>query len=219
MELLTVKDLDFSYDNEKKVLNDLSMKFKSGKVYTIFGKSGAGKSTLLSLLAGLEKIESDNIFYKGEDISEINKDEYRSNNIGIIFQSYNLLPQLTALENVMLSMDISKVVVKDKKETALKLLKKVGLDEAIGNRKVLQLSGGEQQRVSIARALSYDCEIILADEPTGNLDEETEQDIMEILIKLAHEENKCVIIVSHSNKVKKAADILYHLVGGKLQKN
>lgn len=195
------------------------MKFKSGKVYTIFGKSGAGKSTLLSLLAGLEKIESDNIFYKGEDISEINKDEYRSNNIGIIFQSYNLLPQLTALENVMLSMDISKVVVKDKKETALKLLKKVGLDEAIGNRKVLQLSGGEQQRVSIARALSYDCEIILADEPTGNLDEETEQDIMEILIKLAHEENKCVIIVSHSNKVKKAADILYHLVGGKLQKN
>lgn len=217
MELLTVHNLNFTYDNEKYVLKDINMKFNNGKVYGIYGRSGAGKSTLLSLLAGLEKVTSDSIFYKEHDLSKMNRDEYRSNEIGVIFQSYNLLPQLTAIENVMLSIDISKTNVKDKRKRVIELLKKVGLDETKGDRKVLQLSGGEQQRVSIARALSYDCEIILADEPTGNLDKETEQDIIDILLSLAHKDNKCVIIVSHSNEIKEKVDVLYHLVSGKIK--
>lgn len=217
MNLLKIKDVSFSYDNDKYVLKDINMDFETGKVYGIHGKSGAGKSTLLALLAGLERTKNGEVLFKEVDIDTISREKYRSNDVGIIFQSYNLLPHLTALENVILSMDISNLKVVDRKTKAFQLLKKVGLDEAKANRRVLQLSGGEQQRVSIARALSYDSEIILADEPTGNLDKETEQEIIEILMKLAHEENKCVIVVSHSNEIKDRVDELYHLVNGKLK--
>lgn len=187
-----------------------------GKVYGVFGKSGAGKSTLLSLIAGLEKLSVGDIRCHGESIKTMNRDRYRSNEIGVIFQSYNLLPHLIALENVVLSMDISGKKIQNKEKKALKLLKEVGLNEEKARRKILHLSGGEQQRVSIARALSYDCEIILADEPTGNLDKETEQDILKILVSLAHEKDKCVIIISHSTKVKQKVDEIYHLKNGRL---
>lgn len=216
MSILKVDNVNFSYDNVKLVLKGIDMDFDAGKVYGVFGKSGAGKSTLLSLLAGLEVTKEGQVLYKEQDLAKINRDKYRSNEIGVIFQSYNLLPHLTAIENVILSMDISNLKVKDRTKKAMQLLKKVGLDESKANRKVLQLSGGEQQRVSIARALSYDSEIILADEPTGNLDKDTEEDIINLLIDLAHADNKCVIIVSHSNEVKKNVDILYYLVNGKL---
>ena len=216
MSILNVVDLSFSYDNDKLVLKNINMDFSEGKVYGVFGKSGAGKTTLLSLLAGLEIAKDGKILYKDNDLSKINRDKYRSNEIGVIFQSYNLLPHLTALENVILSMDISNLKVKDRHKKAMQLLKKVGLDENKANRKILQLSGGEQQRVSIARALSYDSEIILADEPTGNLDKDTEEDIINLLINLAHEDNKCVIIISHSTEVKNRVDVLYYLVNGKL---
>ncbi|MFV0249985.1 MAG: ABC transporter ATP-binding protein [Bacilli bacterium] len=216
MSILKLDDVNFTYDGSKYVLKKIDMEFKLGKVYGVFGKSGAGKSTLLSLMAGLETTTSGIIKFKDKDLSKINRDYYRSNEIGVIFQSYNLLPHLTALENVVLSMDISNVKVKDKKDKAYKLLKKVGLDETKADRKILHLSGGEQQRVSIARAISYDSEIILADEPTGNLDKETENDILELLADLAHKENKCVIIISHSNRVKEEADEVYHLANGKL---
>ncbi len=214
--ILSLKDVSFSYDGERYVLRNINMEFKKGKVYGIFGKSGAGKTTLLTLMAGLETTTNGTINYKELNLSEINRDSYRCNEVGVIFQSYNLLPHLTAVENVILSMDISNLKVKDRKKKAYQLLKKVGLNEAKANRKILQLSGGEQQRVSIARALSYDSEIILADEPTGNLDKETEDDIINLLINLSHKEEKCVIIISHSSKVKEKVDIVYNLVNGKL---
>lgn len=215
-KILMLKNVNFSYDGEKYVLKNLNMEFVPGKVYGVFGKSGAGKTTLLSLMAGLEVTTSGVISYKGNDISKINRDKYRCNEIGVIFQSYNLLPYLTAVENVILSMDISNLKVKNRKKKAYQLLKKVGLNEEKANRKILQLSGGEQQRVSIARALSYDSDIILADEPTGNLDKETENDIINLLINLAHKDNKCVIIISHSSRVKDNIDKVYNLVNGKL---
>ncbi len=218
MKILETKKLNFTYDGDKYVLKNIDMSFETGKIYGIFGRSGAGKSTLLSLLAGLEKCNPNSIYYQKEDLCNINKDKYRSNEIGIIFQSYNLLPHLTAIENIVLSMEInkSKLSAKEKESLAINLLNKVGLNQEKGNRKVLRLSGGEQQRVSIARALSNDNKIILADEPTGNLDKETEQEILNSLINLAHKDKKCVIIISHSTKVKEITDYTYHLVKGKI---
>ena len=217
MELIQIKDLSFTYDNYRYVLRDINLSFQAGKIYGIFGKSGAGKSTLLSLLAGLEKYTTGSICYDGTELMNLNRDFYRCHDIGIIFQSYNLLPYLTAMENVILSMDISGVKVEHKKEYALSLLEKVGLDSSQANRPILKLSGGEQQRVSIARALSYNCKVILADEPTGNLDKETEQEILELLVRLAHQEKKCVIIISHSPIVKEITDRTYQLSKGKIE--
>ena len=141
----------------------------------------------------------------------MNLDEYRSTHIGIVFQSYNLLPYLTALENVTLAMDISKEKITNKKDKALQLMQKVGLDKSYANRKILKLSGGEQQRIAIARSLSYDAKMIVADEPTGNLDKDTENDIMSILKDLAKKDNKCIIIVTHSENVCKQVDTVYEL--------
>lgn len=217
MHLLETIQLGFTYDKEKYVLKDINLTFEKGKTYGIFGQSGAGKTTLLSLLAGLETASYGQILYKGKDLGTMNRDIYRSNEIGVIFQSYNLLPHLTAMENVILSLDISQLKVKDKQKKALDLLKKVGINEEKAHRRVLMLSGGEQQRVAIARALSYDSEIILADEPTGNLDKENEDAIISLLKDLAHHEEKCVIIISHSSKVKENVDVVYHLVNGKIK--
>jgi len=217
MNIIEVKNVSFSYDNKKQVLKNINMNFKEGKVYGIYGKSGAGKSTLLSLLAGLEKTKIGDILYKNVDIDKISREKYRSNNVGIIFQSFNLLSHLTALENVILTMDISNIKIKNKKEYALNLLSEVGIDEQKAKRKVLMLSGGEQQRVSIARALANEPSVIIADEPTGNLDRETETDIVNILTSLAHKKNKCVIIVSHSLFIKDQVDQVYYLEHGKLK--
>ena len=138
-------------------------------------------------------------------------DTYRNTDIGIVFQSYNLLPRLTALENIILSMDISKVNVEDKKQRALELMKSVGLYEDKANRKILKLSGGEQQRIAIARSLAYNPKIIIADEPTGNLDKDTENEILKIFKRLAKDENKCIVIVTHSQNVCDNVDIVYDL--------
>jgi len=217
MAILEVKNLNFTYDGERFVLKDINMEFENGIMYGIYGKSGAGKSTLLSLLAGLEKTKNGSILYDGQDVDFISREKYRSSAVGITFQSYNLLPQYTALENVILSMNISGIKEDNKEEKALKLLEKVGIDVDKAKRRVLQLSGGEQQRVSIARALSYDSKIILADEPTGNLDKDNEDEIINILKDLAHKEKKCVIVVSHSTNVKKHVDQLFQLDKGKLK--
>lgn len=217
MSILEVKDLDFTYDGDKFVLKDINMNFENGVMYGIYGKSGAGKSTLLSLLAGLEKTKNGTILYDGKDVDYISREKYRSSAVGIIFQSYNLLPQYTALENVILSMNISGIKEENKPAKALRLLERVGIDADKAKRRVLQLSGGEQQRVSIARALSYDSKIILADEPTGNLDKDNEDEIITILKELAHKEKKCVIVVSHSANVKHHVDKLYMLEKGKLK--
>ncbi|MEF9935589.1 MAG: ABC transporter ATP-binding protein [Clostridium sp.] len=212
MSILKLEDIAYSYDKGRNmVLKDISFDFEKGKIYTIVGKSGAGKTTLLSLLAGLTSPSQGKIIYQDSDLESINKYEYRSKYVGVIFQGFNLLPQLTAAENVELSMDISRKKYNNKKEYVFSLLEKVGIDSSKANRKVLKLSGGEQQRIAIARALSYDPDIILADEPTGNLDGATQNDVMNIFKSLAYEENKCVIIVTHSPKVATDGDIKYEL--------
>ena len=215
--ILTMQNVSYQYEGAKKtVLKEINAEFEAGKLYVIMGKSGAGKSTILSLLAGLDTATGGSIQYEGTDLSRTDRDTYRAQDIGVVFQGYNLLLNATALENILLSMHISKSPEKDKKTFALKLLAEIGIDEDTAKRKVLKLSGGEQQRVGIARALAHDPKVIIADEPTGNLDGDTEKSIMDIFTKLAHEQNKCVIIVTHSRQVSKYADELYGLNGGKL---
>ena len=209
--VLELKNLCYSYTKGgKDVISGLDLTFEKGKIYAIVGKSGAGKTTLLSLLSGLAKPTSGEILYNGKDISRINTYNYRSKLVGVVFQSFNLLPYLTAIENVVLSMDISGKKIKDKKAVARKLLEKVNLEEEDLDRGILKLSGGQQQRVAIARALANEPDIIFADEPTGNLDTDTQRDIMEILRNLANE-GKCVIIVTHSPEVSKLSDVVYEL--------
>ncbi|MBQ8893328.1 MAG: ABC transporter ATP-binding protein [Clostridia bacterium] len=209
MSILSLNNISFAYDSTP-VLKDLSMEFEKGKIYCIMGRSGAGKTTLLSILSGLANPKEGSIYYEGKDIKKLNKYTFRSKYIGVIFQSFNLITKYTALENVVLSMDIAGVKGIKKKDKALELLKNVGLNEEEANRRVLKLSGGQQQRVAIARALSYDPAIILADEPTGNLDGDTQKEIMEIFRRLA-EEGKCVILVSHSPAVAALCDERYEL--------
>ena len=210
MSILSLQNISFSYD-KTPVLKDISYDFEKGKMYCIIGKSGAGKTTLLSLLSGLAAPTAGDIIYDGKSIAKIDKYTFRSKYIGVVFQSFNLITKYTALENVILSMDVSGAKIKNKKQKALELLDSVGLDEDEANRRVLKLSGGQQQRVAIARALSYDPDIILADEPTGNLDHETQKEIMDIFRELANR-GKCVILVSHSHDVAEMCDERYELV-------
>ncbi|MBQ4119699.1 MAG: ABC transporter ATP-binding protein [Clostridia bacterium] len=210
MSVLTLNNICFSY-GKTPVLKDLSLDFEKGKMYCIMGKSGAGKTTLLSVLSGLASPDSGTILYNGKNIKKINKYNFRSKCIGVVFQSYNLITKFTALENVVLSMDIAKVKGIKKRERALEILSSVGLDSEEVNRRVLKLSGGQQQRVAIARALSHNPDIILADEPTGNLDGDTQNEIMQILRKLT-QEGRCVILVSHSPQVASMCDQTYELV-------
>lgn len=202
--------------SKKKVLKKINMAFEPGKLYVVVGRSGAGKSTLLALLSGLDLCTEGNMYYEGQDMKVLDRDGYRAKSIGVIFQGYNLLTNATALENIVLSMNISGSREKDKREYALKLLEKVGIDRDTAVRKVLKLSGGEQQRVGIARAIAHEPAIIIADEPTGNLDGDTEKNIMEILRSLAHDQGKCVIVVTHSKAVSKYADELWGLNAGNL---
>lgn len=209
MSLLSLQNISFSYD-KTPVLKDISYEFEKGKMYCIIGKSGAGKTTLLSLLSGLAAPTAGEIIYDGKSIAKIDKYTFRSKYIGVVFQSFNLITKYTALENVILSMDVAGYKTKDKQARALELLDSVGLDEDEANRRVLKLSGGQQQRVAIARALSYDPDIILADEPTGNLDRDTQKEIMEIFRELTNQ-GKCVILVSHSPDVAAMCDERYEL--------
>lgn len=217
MGILTLQDVNYKYENSNKnVLKGINIEFEEGKLYSLIGKSGAGKSTLLSIISGLDLCSEGNILFKEKDLGKVNRDVYRAIDVGVIFQSFNLLTNATAVENIVLSMEISKDKRKNKKHIAYELLEKVGIDKETANRKILKLSGGEQQRVGISRALSHNPDIIIADEPTGNLDADTEKTIMDILTSLAHEENKCVIVVTHSNQVSSYADEIWGLTNGKL---
>ena len=212
--LLSIQNASYRYSDAEKdeyAIKNVSYDFEKGKIYAIRGRSGTGKTTLLSLISGLERCTEGKIFFDGKDLKDINLDYYRSHEIGIVFQSYNLLPFMTASENIILSMDASGIKINNKKEKVLDLMKSVGLKKMYADRKVLRISGGEQQRVAIARSLSYNPKMIVADEPTGNLDKETEKDILEIFKKLAHEDDKCVIIVTHSPSVCEMVDQVYEL--------
>jgi len=209
MDILEIKNVTYNYSNSnEKVLYSVNQKFEIGKFYAIIGKSGAGKSTLLSLLAGLDKPQKGQILFKGNDIEKDGYSNHRKNNISLVFQNYNLIDYLTPLENVRL-------VNKNASET---ILFELGLDKSQINRNVMKLSGGQQQRVAIARALVSEAPIILADEPTGNLDVDTAGEIIEILKKLSKERNKCVIVVTHSKEVANSADIILELRDKKLKK-
>lgn len=217
MNLLTIKNVTYKYEGTKKdVLKGVSADFQEGKVYTIVGRSGSGKSTLLSLISGLDVCTTGEILFDDKDLKSIDRDEYRSKSIGVIFQSFNLLTNATAVENIVLSMNISDSNETDKKTFAYNLLEKVGIDRETADRKILRLSGGEQQRVGIARALSHNPNIIIADEPTGNLDEATEKEILKIFTSLANDEGKCVIIVTHSKEVTLIADVILGMNSGKI---
>ncbi|MBQ6884214.1 MAG: ABC transporter ATP-binding protein [Clostridia bacterium] len=210
MAILSLQNISFSYDTTP-VLQNVSYEFEKGKMYCIVGKSGAGKTTLLSLLSGLASPSSGEIIYDNKNIAKIDKYIFRSKYIGVVFQSFNLITKYTALENVVLSMDVAGYKTNSKKQRAIELLHSVGLEEAEANRRVLKLSGGQQQRVAIARALSYNPDIILADEPTGNLDTETQNEIMSIFRELTNQ-GKCVILVSHSPEVAAMCDERYELI-------
>jgi putative ABC transport system ATP-binding protein len=219
--LLKLDKLNYGYIDggfRREILKDLSYDFEEGTFYTILGPSGSGKTTLLSIMAGLDKQESGNVYYQGEDIDVMGLNNYRRNKIGVVFQSYNLITYLTGLENIMLAMtETDNKIPGNKKELAYALLSMVGIVESKADRLVTKLSGGEQQRIAIARALAGNGDLIFADEPTGNLDSETEQEIIRIFRMLAEEYGKTIIVVTHSNEVSKLSDKRVLLKGGILR--
>ena len=207
MSVLSMNKVSYQYKEARQsVLSQIDQEFEAGKFYAIIGKSGSGKSTLLSLLAALDNPTSGKILFEGEDIQEKGDSYHRKHHISLVFQNYNLIDYLTPLENIRL------VNPRATKEILLQL----GLEESHVNRNVLKLSGGQQQRVAIARALVSEAPIILADEPTGNLDEQTAGEIIDVLKALAKERQKCVIVVTHSKEVANAADTILELRETKL---
>ena len=221
MELINLKNINYFYrdgDEKRFILKDINISFELGKLYVVLGDSGSGKTTLLSLLAALDDPKSGDILINNHNIKEMNPDFYRRNKLGIIFQSYNLIPYMTAHENILVAMGITdNKMPDDKEEVAYNLLDYIGINKKKAERTVNRLSGGEQQRVAIARALATNVDIILADEPTGNLDEDREKEIVEIFKKLAKDHNKCVILVTHSKEVAKEADVVLNLRKGKIE--
>lgn len=199
-----------------KALSEVSCSFERGKVYAITGKSGSGKSTFLSLLAGLDVPTEGTLTVEGEDMRKMNRDAYRLNRASVIYQAFHLFPLLTVMENVMFPMELQHVPAKEAKARAREYLEKVGLPETLYKKMPSMISGGEQQRVAIARAIAAGGEILLADEPTGNLDSQNEKVIVELLCKLAHEDNYAVIVVTHNEAVAAAADVVYGMTDGVL---
>ena len=207
MNIMEIQNVQYAYDGKKKVLKGINAQMELGKMYAILGPSGCGKTTLLSLLGGLDSPSSGQILYQGEDIAKTGLANHRRSHVAFIFQSYNLIDYLTPVENVALTA----------KHPPLPILEQLGLTSEEAKRNVLKLSGGQQQRVAIARALASDAQVILADEPTGNLDEDTSAEITAILKDSAHKSGKCVVIVTHSNELAKEADVVFRLRKGDLQ--
>ncbi len=217
--ILELKNINYHYQDASKrvnILRELNYSFEEGKFYTILGSSGSGKTTLLSLASGLDMPRSGDILYDGKNLKNIGLTTYRNKNISIVFQSYNLIPYMSAFQNVLTAMEITKNKEANRKQKAYELLDAVGLTKDEIKRNVLKISGGQQQRVAIARALATEASIILADEPTGNLDHDTAIEIINIFKTLAHENNKCVIVVTHSTEVAEQSDVKLRLKSGKL---
>ncbi len=205
-------------NNQRKVLDQISISFDSGQIIAILGKSGSGKSTLLNLISGIDSVSSGSILFNGHSISsssERNLTEIRRNNIGFIFQFFNLLPSLTVWENVVLPLELKNLVSKDDLMRAENLLTEVGMLDR-RNDFPDKLSGGEQQRVAIARAIVHLPDLILADEPTGNLDDKNGKMVMRLLSKLVKENQKNMILVTHSREAAKFADQVFSIIDGKI---
>ena len=206
--MLEMKDISYTYKGKgnRQILTDINMTFEEGKFYVIVGTSGSGKTTLLSLLADLDEPQSGQILYAGGDIQRKGLSYHRRHHVSIVFQNYNLIDYLTPYENVCLT----------KRKADPALLHSLGLAEDQIRRNVMKLSGGQQQRTALGRSLASDAPIILADEPTGNLDSETADDIIRVLKTSASQLNKCVIVVTHSKRLAKAADVIVRLRHGML---
>ena len=207
MPTLELKNVSYAYEKGKAVLQNISAELETGKMYAILGPSGSGKTTLLSLLGGLDVPAQGSVLFDGEDITEKGLEYHRRNHISLIFQSYNLIDYMTPLENVRLTAKLD----------AASILERLGLTKDETQRNVLKLSGGQQQRVAIARALASDAPVILADEPTGNLDAGTAEEITAILKESAHAFGKCVVVVTHSGEVAKQADVALKIKRGLLK--
>ena len=217
MSILKIEDLAYTYKSKYqtvKALKGITYEFEPGKFYALIGRSGSGKTTLLSLLAALDLPTEGQVIYEDKTTAEIDRDLYHRDTVAVIYQSYNLLPLLSVMENVTFPMELKKVP--DAKKIAEEKLRAVGLDESYFKRLPAMLSGGEQQRVAIARALASDAKIILADEPTGNLDTENSEIVIDLLQKLAHEEGYCVIVVTHDLSIADKADEVLKLKDGAL---
>ena len=208
--ILKLENINYGYIDggyRREILKNLSYEFEEGTFYTILGPSGSGKTTLLSIMAGLDKQESGSVYYDGEDIAKMGLTKYRRNKVGVVFQSYNLISYLTGLENVLLAMtETDNKLPPNHKELAYAVLRMVGIVESKADRMISRLSGGEQQRIAIARAIAGNEDLIFADEPTGNLDSETEQEIIRLFQMLADRFGKTIIVVTHSNEVSRFSD-------------
>ena len=207
MPTLELKNVSYAYEKSKAVLQNVSAKLETGKMYAILGPSGSGKTTLLSLLGGLDVPAQGSVLFDGENIAAKGLEHHRRNHISLIFQSYNLIDYMTPVENVRLTAKLD----------AAPILERLGLEQDEITRNVLKLSGGQQQRVAIARALASDAPVILADEPTGNLDADTAEEITAILKESAHTFGKCVVVVTHSGEVAKQADVVLEIKRGHLK--
>lgn len=220
MEILRAEHVSYSYQSKfQKVeaVKDVSCSFEQGKFYAIVGESGSGKSTFLSLLAGLDSPSEGVIYVQGEPLNGMDRDAYRLNRAAVVYQSFHLFPLLTARENVMLPMEFKKISRKDAARQAQKLLSRVGLEPRIGGQFPKMMSGGEQQRVAIARAVASGGEIILADEPTGNLDSENEANVVALLKELAHEDGYTVIVITHNQRVAEETDHVFCMKDGRME--
>ena len=207
MPTLELKNVSYAYEKGKAVLQNVSGSLETGKMYAILGPSGSGKTTLLSLLGGLDVPTQGGVLFDGEYIAAKGLEYHRRNHISLIFQSYNLIDYMTPVENVRLTAKLD----------AAPILERLGLTKDETQRNVLKLSGGQQQRVAIARALASDAPVILADEPTGNLDADTAEEITAILKESAHAFGKCVVVVTHSGEVAKQADVVLEIKRGHLK--
>lgn len=207
MSIMELKDVNYYYAPGNPVLHHINIAFDTGKMYVILGPSGCGKTTLLSLIGGLDSPKSGVVLYENQDISRIGLEQHRRSNIAFIFQNYNLIDYMTSIENVLLTA----------KSEPMPILERLGLTKDEAKRNVLKLSGGQQQRVAIARALASQAPVILADEPTGNLDEETAKEITRILKETTVQYQKCVIIVSHSREVADMADTVFEMKNGAIK--
>ena len=221
MALLNVENASFTYQNKSqtvRAVRDVTCSFDEGRAYAIVGKSGSGKTTLLSLLAGLELPTEGKVWFEGKATAEMDCDLYRRDHAAVIYQSYNLFPLLTAHENVLYPLKLRGVDGKQALALAQKELKAVGIQPDQFKRFPSQLSGGEQQRVAIARALAAGNRIVLADEPTGNLDITNGEQVVEILLRLAHDEGRCVIVVTHDLEIASQMDEIYMMRDGALER-
>ena len=217
--MLDIKNVTYTYKSkyqEVNALDNVNFAFETGKFYAIVGRSGSGKTTLLSLMAGLDIPTSGTIQYDSKSTSELNRDKYRLENVSVIYQSLNLFPLLTAIENVTFNLEYRGVKKAEAEKIAADCLEKVGIDKSMHNRLPSMLSGGEQQRVAIARALTANTEIILADEPTGNLDSENSKNVIALLRKFATSEHVCLIVVTHDPEVAESADVVIRFSDGKI---